>query len=332
MFLTALLSAWLSFAEAPLPDLSVLPLKSEVADTLRVGDEPDADARQCLAGLSWKPGRFEVSCSKAANPKFDVFVRFASPLPSGDARNDVVVVEGSLAKDKAGQPVKARAVVVVHESGSGMTVGKLFASGLRDRGLHAFMVQMPFYGERRGERRRPEASQLGAVMRQAVADVRRTRDAVAQLPWVDDSHIGVQGTSLGGFVTANVGGLDRGYDSVFILLAGGNLHGMMQTGRREVAQFRRELTQAGVDDQQLKELLSVVEPTRIAHRFDPLRTWQYSALLDQVVPFENALALAEAGHLQDRHHIRMLADHYTGIVYLPLVLGHIAEQMKSDRP
>ena len=135
MILTALLSACLSFADAPLPALSALPLKSEVTDTLRVGDEPNADARLCLAGLSWTPSRFEVSCSKATNSKIDVLVRFASPLPSGDARNDVVVVEGSLVKDKTGQPIKARAVVVVHESGSGMTVGKLFASGLRDRGF-----------------------------------------------------------------------------------------------------------------------------------------------------------------------------------------------------
>ena len=67
----------------------------------------------------------------------------------GDAINDLVAMEWYAVLDDAGQPVKAPAMVVVHESGSGMTVGRMVASGLRDRGLHAFMMQLPFYGLRR---------------------------------------------------------------------------------------------------------------------------------------------------------------------------------------
>ena len=43
----------------------------------------------------------------------------------------------------------ARAVVVVHESGSDMVVGRMIARGLAGQGLHAFMLQLPGYGDRR---------------------------------------------------------------------------------------------------------------------------------------------------------------------------------------
>jgi len=316
----------LAFTDPVMPDFETLPFSIEVADTLHVGDESQADAKDCLRGLSWEPGKFKIECSRA-NGAIDVWLKYASPLPSGVAQNDVVVIEGSLAKNKSGQPQRARAVVVVHESGSGMTVGKLIASGFRDRGVHAFMVQLPFYGQRRGANGRPKGTQVATVMRQAIADVRRARDAVAALPFVDAEHIAVQGTSLGGFVVSNVGALDAGFDSVFILLAGGDLYGMFQTGRREVAQLRRELSDAGIEGESLKSLLQVVEPTRTAHRLRPDRTWLYSALLDQVVPIENGNVLAKNANLTPPHHIKLLADHYTGIVYLPLVLNHMQRQV-----
>lgn len=311
------------------PALEVLPFSTQVTDTLNVGDEANADARDCLKGLSWQPSKFNVECSRA-DGKVDVLLKYPSPLPSGVAQNDVVVVEGSLAKSRDGQPKRARAVVVVHESGSGMTVGKLMASGFRDRGLHAFMVQLPFYGQRRGANGRPKGTQVAGVMRQAIADVRRARDAVAALPFVDAEHIAVQGTSLGGFVVSNVGALDRGFDSVFILLAGGDLFGMMQNGKREVAQLRRELSDAGIEGDSLKNLMQVVEPNRTAHRLRPERTWLYSALLDQVVPIENGNVLAKTAKLTPPHHIKMLADHYTGIIYLPLVLDHMQRQVTTQ--
>jgi len=47
------------------------------------------------------------------------------------------------------------------------------------------------------------------TLQQAIADVRRARDAVVALPVVD-SVVGVQGTGLSGFVTATVAGLDDG--------------------------------------------------------------------------------------------------------------------------
>ncbi len=126
------------------------------------------------------------------------------------------------AKDESGAVLNAPAAVIVHESGSGMTVGRLIAQGLRQRGLHTFMIQLPYYGVRRaGEK--PTGERVFAAMRQAIADVRRAKDAVAAIPLVDSTRISLQGTSLGGFVTATTAGLDQGYHRVVIFLAGGDL-------------------------------------------------------------------------------------------------------------
>ena len=114
------------------------------------------------------------------------------------------------------------------------------------------------------------------------------------LPVVDRSVVGLQGTSLGGFVAATVAGLDHGYDRVFILLAGGNLQEVLFNGSKEVERARKKLAAAGVTDKQIKEFAARVEPLRLAHRIHPEETWLYSGQLDKVVPPRNSLALAKA--------------------------------------
>ena len=244
-------------------------------------------------------------------------MQFPSPVSSGDAVNDRVSLEWYMPRDEQGAIREAPAVLVVHESGRSMPVGRLFARSFQAAGMHSFLIHLPYYGKRNADGRDPKPDQLFTLIRQAIADARRARDAIAVLPHVDARHIAVQGTSLGGFVAATSASLDRAFQSVFIMLAGGNLYEMFQRGQREVAQARRELEQAGITDAQLKQLLWQIEPTRVAHRLDPQRTWLFSAEQDQVVPIANADALAEAAHLPDRHHIRVPGNHYTVIVYFP---------------
>jgi len=300
-------------------------------DTLAVGADAQADARQCLQQLAWKPAAFTVMCRPDPTASYDCLVQFPSPIPSGDPVNDRVTLEWYKPPRKAdadGQ--KTPAVVVVHESGRNMAVGRLFARGFQAAGFHSFLIQLPYYGKRNTTGRDPEVRLLFTLIRQGIADVRWARDAVAVLPGVDARQIALQGTSLGGFVVTTSASLDRGYQLVFIMLAGGNLYEMFQHGQREVAEGRRKLAQAGVTDEQLKQLLWVVEPLRIAHRLDPARTWLFSAEQDQVVPFEHALALARAARLDERHHIRIAANHYTGILYFPWILQQVDDAIRND--
>lgn len=305
--------------------------KFAARDSLASVKDDSDDARRCLAQLIWKAGTFDVRCDAAEKGKpGDAIVRFPSPLDSGDETNDLVAMEWYFARDETGRAVKAPAVVVVHESGRDMAVGRTMARGLRLLGLHAFLLQLPNYGYRRGKAKQVDAAQLVVHMRQGVADVRRARDAVFVMPWVDRSHIALQGTSLGGFVAATAGALDGGYDSVFLMLAGGNLYDLIENGEKDTAKVKKKLADAGFEGEKLKSLLQIIEPTRIAHRLSPPRTWLYSGRYDKVVPMKNALALASAARLDESHHIRMAANHYTGIIFLPKILSHIHRQITGD--
>jgi dienelactone hydrolase len=324
-----LLLLWLvpatAFGEEPvLPPLQV-GSEFTAADTLACGEETNEDAKECLANLSWQPTKFTVRLEAADRGCGDYLIRFPSPRPIGDSTNDLVAMEWYAARDGQNAIRRAPAIVVVHESGSRMTVGRMLARGFGGQGLHAFLVQLPGYGARRaGETRLDRAL---PAMKQGIADVRRARDVVVALPVVDPSVVGLQGTSLGGFVTATVAGLDDGYDRVFILLAGGNLRDVVLNGAQDARKAREKLLKAGVTVEQIKEVLRQVEPIRLAHRVDPATTWLYSGKFDDVVPPRCSLALAEAAHLPEGHHIELSANHYSGIVYLPQVVEQIRRRM-----
>lgn len=160
-----------------------------------------------------------------------------------------------------------------------------------------------------------------------LADVRRARDAVVALPMIDPAVVGVQGTSLGGFVTATVAGLGTGYDRVFILTAGGNLHQVVLQGAKDAAKMRKRLVAAGLMDEQIKELAQQVEPLRLARRINPAETWLYCGTFDDVVPPSCSLALAQAVQLPAGHYIELPVNHYKGVLYLPIVIQQIHKFM-----
>ena len=296
-------------------------------DTLK----PDAaaatdDAKACLDGLCWKPGEFPVTVEYTPDADHHAVIRFPSPINTGDAVNDrVALIWHRPANADPAKP--GPAMVVVHESGSAMPVGKLFAKRFADKGLHAFLIHLPNYGLRRHERAKPTGEKFLLAMRQAIADVRRARDAVAVLPGIDSTRISLQGTSLGGFVTATTGGLDHGYDHVFIMLAGGDLYGLMHNGEKEAAELSKRLADAGYSGDKLRDLMHAIEPTRLATRVDRNKTWLYSAEQDTVVPMANALAYKNAANLADDHHIRLLGNHVSCIVFLPVILDHVVKQI-----
>ncbi len=297
-------------------------------DTLGPLEDRLEDASDCLSGFQWEPAPFQVESRLAAGEDFDRLVRFPSPVTSGQRENDQVAIEWYSAKTPEGSIKTAPAVVVVHESGSDMAAGRLIARSIRLKGFHAFMVQLPFYGLRRGEGA-PARPDIVTLFRQGVSDIRRARDAVAVLPHVESHHISLQGTSLGGFAAALAASLDGAFENVFLVLAGGNLDELVRTGQRDTARFREGLLETGATEEQLKELLWQIEPTRIAHRLDKETTWLYSARDDRVVPIRFAEALASAAGLEREHHIRYPGNHYTVLLYFPSVLDHICKQVEK---
>jgi len=304
----------------------------QARDSLACQADDSADATECLQGLVWAASEFEITLEEGnAAARIDRTVRFPSPLPQGDTVNDSVAMEWYMATDQNGRPITAPAMVVVHESGRGMTVGKMIAKGLRAHGIHSFMLQMPGYGVRQGSEGE-DVQKLLPGMKQAIADVRRARDVVTALPFVDPEMIGVQGTSLGGFVTATSAGLDQGFHRVFILLAGGDLNRVIFEGAKDAASVRKQLEEAGATKEMIRENVRQIEPLRLAHRLCPDTTWLYSGKFDDVVPPACSHALAERAGLREEHHIQMPVDHYTGAILLPKVLLEMVRTMKPSQP
>lgn len=299
-------------------------------DSLACDTDSTADAQECLTGLRWKPSSFAVRCEAAQQDRGDLLIRFDSPISTENVVNDKVSMEWYVARNKMRQPMTARAVVIVHESGRGMTVGRIFAKGLNAQGLHTFLIHLPGYGNRRTEAA-DKVEHILTGMKQGIADVRRAKDVVVSLPLVHNDVVGVQGTSLGGFVTSSVAGLDDGYDRVFVLLAGGNLADVVMSGNKDAAKVRAKLEAAGVTGDQIREFSKPIEPLRLAHRIDADNMWLYSGKYDDVVPPASSFALASAAKLGDGHHVELLADHYSGVVYLPLVIQEIRKKM-DDQP
>ncbi len=292
-------------------------------DTLNCGMESNADAADCLKGLAWTPGPFTLTCEAPTPGQGNWLLRYPSPVPSGDAVNDRVAVEWRMATDENDQPVRGPAMVIVHESGRGMVAARVFANGLRAYGIHTFLVHLPGYGARTPAVK-PDIINMMTAMKQAVADVRRARDIVTVLPYVDTSRVGVLGISLGGFVTAAVSGLDHGFDKNFILLAGGNLADVILNGTKDAAKIREMLEAAGFKEPQIRESSRPVEPMRIASRVDAARTWLFSGTLDEVVPPASSLAFAKAAGLDATHHIRLPVGHYSAALMLPVIMRQSA--------
>ena len=303
--------------------------KFEAVDSLNVGVEAVLDAKLCLEGLKWQPENFQVHLQASQKGCGDWLVRFPSAKPSGNTLNDEVAMEWYQVKDKSGQPIAAPAAVIVHESGSGMTVGRMIARALRAKGIHTFMMQLPYYGARRGPGGRPKDINLVGALQQGIADARRAKDVVSTLPLVDTTRISLQGTSLGGFVTSTTAGLDQAYHRVIVLLAGGDLYSVLMKGKKESAQVREELMKSGMTEDEVRAMLNSIEPLRIAHRIDPSRTWLFSALYDDVVPPRNSKLFAEAAHLESSHHIEMEANHYSGVIFLPMVTQQMYDIMSE---
>jgi len=117
---------------------------------------------------------------------------------------------------------------------------------------------------------------------------------------------------------------------VFILLAGGNLHQVVLNGAKDAAKVRERLEALGFNGQKIEDLSRPVEPLRLASRINPQTTWLYSGKYDDVVPPACSFALADAAKLPAGHHIELLADHYSGVVFLPMVIVEIRKRMLDE--
>lgn len=309
-------------------------------DSLRVdlAAEVKPDARKMLSELIWEPTDFRFTIGspneRDRHPTDAArLIRFPSPRPNPEenAAFNTGFVEWWPAVDNDGELLKdAPAVLFLHILDNRMPISRALGRTLAPRGVHCFLLHAPGFGRRRVG---PfNAADFFNNSAQAVADARRARDVIAALPGVDTKRIALAGTSLGGFLSGPAASLDGGFDRVFIMLAGGDLHHMFTHGDNEAATVRRHLAEAGFTGDKLAAVCARVEPTTLAHRLDAKRTWMLNAEVDQVVPRRCANRLAHAIGLPHAHHKMISGDHYLGVVHLPWVADFIEQRVRRDDP
>ncbi len=317
-------------------------------DTFVDPKDDNAAAQRRLDWVKWQPKAFEVTCvapakdgalaKHAAEAGYDALVYFPSPHPTDERANDTVVMEWFAPRNASRQVKRGPAMVVLHILAGRMVVARMFARAFAQRGIHAFVMHMPHYGLRKVGGKRPNAKVLLAGVRQAVADARRARDAVNALPNIQRDAIGIQGTSLGGFICTATASLDGTFKPVFPTLCGGNLQTLFRDGKKEVASIREHLKKEGITPEQLKRMLEQLEPNSVAHRMDAKVTWMFNAEQDEVIPAANAHALAKAIGLPKERHKWMSGGHVSCIIHLPVIVelmaGHVhaihSPKLKED--
>ncbi len=182
--IAALLVCSVFLVERPVVAEEPIPSRLTARDSAKPWKDDLPDAQLMLDNVSWPSVEFEVTWTPVEGKEFQRLVRYPTPFPSGDATNDLVSMEWYMPKMPRLQEGPLPTIVVIHESGPAMPAGGAIARGIQQRGLHAILLHLPYYGERRGSKKR-DASEFLVTMRQGVADARRAFDAVAALPGVD---------------------------------------------------------------------------------------------------------------------------------------------------
>ncbi|MEM1107205.1 MAG: hypothetical protein AAGH99_00765 [Planctomycetota bacterium] len=290
--------------------------------------------------LTWATNRFEIDIQEVQGRDYEARIAFDSAIPSGDAEIDEVVMRWyrpGLEADQERESAGAPAVLLVHTLHPDLPVATMLARGLRQRGVHAFVIELPGYASRIGAERKLTGVTTLLNAAQAVSDCRRAYDVITELNRADlaaiaPERIAIQGTSLGSFIATSAASLDGCFSQTFLFLSGGDGVDILENGQKDAFHVHGALKHYGYSGNKLHELLSPVEPLRIAHRLNPETTWMFNARRDTVVPAKNATLLAEAIGLDPSHHVWMNGNHYTAFILLPGVLDRIQNELTKTTP
>jgi alpha-beta hydrolase superfamily lysophospholipase len=320
------------------------PVRVPATDSVAAGDDEGA-AAEVLQTFAWSAEDFAVGVLPTPGRDWEAVITFDSPQPAGDDLLDRVTLRwyrpaaGPVAGDA---PLPAAGVLLVHSLHPELPVATMLARGLRQRGVHAFVMVLPGYGGRSGDERRMTGVTTLLRASQAVTDARRSLDAIRAVGRspavadeafvdVDTDRLAIQGTSLGSFIAAAAAAIDAGFYKTFLLLSGGDGISILTDGQKDAFHVRNALRHYGIGDRELPELIRPIEPMALAHRLNPRTTWMYNARDDLVVPAANARMLAEAIGLPPGHHVWMPGNHYTSFLLLPGVLEAMAGELASGK-
>jgi len=288
--------------------------------------------------LHYTPSTFTVEVDPAQAPWHDAVVKFQSAKPVGQALIDTVQVEWRYARVN-GEPIdvfdenaeKRPAIVLVHSVHPDLLVSRTFAMELSNRGIHCFLILMPGYLDRH-----PEDKPWSPVFaiehsEMAVADIRRARDVVSQIPGVQQSSVSLLGLSMGGFIAATTNSLDLAYEPLFLVLSGADISEVLTHGELDAKSVAWNLARAGYTGDKLKQLIALADPVHLAHRLDAAKTYLIRAQHDRVIPPHSYDALEKIVKLPESHVLRLEANHYTSAFFFGQIADYVTKRiLQSD--
>jgi len=265
-----------------------------------------------------------------AGPSYTIYeVSFPSNFASSFEENNTVYCEYY----KCGIEGKCPAVILLDILDGSMIISRMLAHSLASQGTDACIMTLPYYGKRKPQaiKERMKLNEDMTVfvnaVHQAVGDVRRTARWLAGQDTIDTDNIGICGTSLGGFVAALSAGVDGQFSRAAFLLAGGDLAAVLSTDAKEIRGIRKEIEKRGLDENQLKELLSSIEPLNFSDRLSNTKILMINGSNDTIVPPTCAEKLAESAGTQIQWYA---TDHYGMAKYLLPVISKICMHFNAE--
>lgn len=222
-------------------------------------------------------------------------VSFASPLSSDGGANDTVhgvLYEAHRHRGRHAIQADERSragVVILHHLEDDRTLEEIIAAYLARRGVTALVMQLPFYGKRRGDEDLGESfvtdpEVMVSLTTQAVLDARRAFDGLLGWPGIAPQRVGLLGVSLGGINAALAAGVEPRMRRLALVLAGGDLPAVVFHASRETREVRRRLEAAGLDPAALRAMWADIEPLRYASRMAAADVLMLNARDDDVIP------------------------------------------------
>ena len=155
-------------------------------------------------------------------------------------------------------------------------------------GLNMLVPTLPLHGARALAARSGEGFFRGDVLDMVHAEAQAMWDLRRLLSWVrgeSDAPVGVFGVSLGGYNAALLAGLDEG---LACAIAGVPVADFARIVFRHGPPLHlRDVVDAGLEPERIREVARVVSPLALAPRIAPERRWLFAGVADRIVPVDH---------------------------------------------
>ena len=275
-------------------------------------------------------------------PFYKVYkLRFPAPVKGKALFGDVTgfyYVPSDLKNDSKPRP----GVVCLHISGGNGALTNIICAHLASNGIPAMMCHFPMFADRRQAGSRssilssPHGCRIfGQALLEFPLDARRTVDILLSRPEINPDKVNMLGTSLGGIIASTAAGNDPRINKAALLLAGGDLHGIIYNASRETKGICNALDKASHEDRKfLESVFKKIDPLNNTKELQKLAKRNHLIIInasnDKVIPPVYSQKLVDACGLTGKNIVLQGLGHYTAIAGLPKILNRFVKFFSDD--